>query len=334
MSDMGPYARVIEDEDALAALAPHWAALWARSPGATPFSHPAWLLPWWRQFRPGRLLCFSVWQGERLAALAPSFLEGGHHGRRLLPLGLGLSDHCDVLLDPDALEAADALGAAVSARSREFDLWMLEALHDGAAAWRLPVPDGAVESVTKQDPCPVLALPAGAADGASAVPSTKRRKLQLARNRAARRGCVTVEQATGATAQELFRTLVALHGARWASRGEAGVLADPAVPTFHADALPGLADAGLLRLLRLRIGGADAAVFYGLADHSAWYGYLTGLDPDYAFESAGTLVVAAAIERAREEGATRFSFLRGGEAYKYGWGARDAVNRCRAFRWP
>jgi CelD/BcsL family acetyltransferase involved in cellulose biosynthesis len=47
--------------------------------------------------------------------------------------------------------------------------------------------------------------------------------------------------------------------------------------------------------------------------------------------SAGTQIVAHAIEEAAREGATEFHFLRGGEAYKYAWGV-DRPNTALSWR--
>jgi CelD/BcsL family acetyltransferase involved in cellulose biosynthesis len=130
-------------------------------------------------------------------------------------------------------------------------------------------------------------------------------------------------------ADALLRQLIRLHGLRWESRGEAGVLSDPQVQDFHRRAVPRLAEAGLARLYALRIGDTIAAVYYGLLHNGHAYGYLTGLDPDFAHESPGTLIIAHAMEQAIREGVREFHFLRGGEAYKYGWGAVDRWNRRR-----
>jgi CelD/BcsL family acetyltransferase involved in cellulose biosynthesis len=51
--------------------------------------------------------------------------------------------------------------------------------------------------------------------------------------------------------------------------------------------------------------------------------YLSGFDPLWARYSPGNALVGAAIAQAAREGATRFDFLRGQEAYKYRWGAAD-----------
>src|SRR3954465_464864 len=90
----------IHDAEALAALESEWWELWKRVPAAGPFQSPAWLLPWWHAFAPGALHLIAAWRRRRLVALAPLYLENGARGRRLLPLGISLSDYQDLLIDP------------------------------------------------------------------------------------------------------------------------------------------------------------------------------------------------------------------------------------------
>ena len=59
----------------------------------------------------------------------------------------------------------------------------------------------------------------------------------------------------------------------------------------------------------LRIGDTIAAVYYGLLHNGHAYGYLTGLDPDFAHESPGTLIIAHAMEQAVREGVLRGFYL-------------------------
>jgi CelD/BcsL family acetyltransferase involved in cellulose biosynthesis len=73
----------------------------------------------------------------------------------------------------------------------------------------------------------------------------------------------------------------------------------------------------------LRLEGRTAAVFHGFAARDRTSYYLSGFDPAFERFSPGTLVVGHAIEEAAREGAAEFDFLRGGEPYKYRWGARD-----------
>lgn len=327
----GLTTEIVRDAEALAALAPAWWDLWRRAQGATPFQSPAWLIPWWQRFAPGELFTLAVRRDGRLVGLAPFYIEDSMYGRRILPVGISLSDYLDVLLDPDEAGADDALAEAALRAGVSWDAWCLEELRPEAAALGLPIPPGCAEEIVDQNACPVLPLGSGRSL-TDILPKTKRRKLNLARNRAARRGHVTVEQADATTVGPALDHLFRLHAARWKSRGEVGVLADDPVQDFQREAAPALQAAGLLRLYVLRISGVVAAVYYGLAHNGEAYAYLTGFDPVFEFESPGTIILAHAIEQALAEGARTFHFLRGQEPYKYEWGAVVRWNRRREVR--
>lgn len=324
-------AETIRSETGLARLAPEWDELWRRCFGATPFQSPAWLMPWWRHFHPGELFTVAVRRGERLIGLAPFYLEDGALGRRLLPVGISLSDYHDVLLDPACASDAGAALVAHLAAEEGWAFWELEELPPDATAFSLPVPSGCEETGAAQSACPVLALPADLRALSEILPPQKRRKLAMARNRAERRGGVAIEEAGPENAEDALEVLFRLHRARWAERGEAGLI-DARVEAFQRDALPGLARAGLVRFYTLRIAGEAAASYYGFLHRDRAYGYLTGFDPAFSFESPSVTLLAHVVERAAAEGAREMHFLRGREPYKYEWGAVDRWNRRRSFR--
>ena len=88
----------------------------------------------------------------------------------------------------------------------------------------------------------------------------------------------------------------------------------------------------MLRLYRLRIGDAVAGVYYGFQHGGNAYAYLGGFDPEMTRLSPGAQLLDYAIRAAIGEGVREFHFLRGGENYKYAWGAADRVNLARTFR--
>lgn len=317
--------RLIETEDDLLALEEPWRALHALCPDATPFQSPAWLLPWWAAFHPGRLATLAVWSGDRLAGLCPLYREDGAEGPRLLPLGIGISDVCGVLAEPAAEEAVAAHIAESLAATALPVLWT--DLPGSALAARLPAPPGWTIETGAGTPCPIIPL-AGARlcdDGMpDAVPAAKRRKVRMAGNRAQARGGARPRALEAMGAASFLAVLEELHGLRWRSRGEPGVLQDARVRAFHRVALPRLIADGLADGEVLDIEGRPAAAFYGLCDRHASYAYLGGIDPAFERESPGTLAIARAIQRAATRGAALFNLLRGQEAYKYDWGARDA----------
>jgi CelD/BcsL family acetyltransferase involved in cellulose biosynthesis len=326
-------AQTVGDAGALAELAPEWWELWRRAESATPFQSPAWLIAWWRHFHPGELFCVAVRDGTRLVALAPLYIEDGPQGRRVLPVGISISDYLDVLLDPAIeREAGAALVAHLTSRADAWDGWDLEELAPDAAALRLPRPDACDETSQGQTACPVLALPSAVEDLGTHIPARKLRKLRMARNRAERRGETIVRRVDGADAPVFLQTLFDLHDARWKSRGEDGLLGDARVRRFQEEALPALVAAGFVRLYAVAIGGSVVGGYYGFLHRARAYAYLGGFDPEFAYESPGTILVGHAIEEAVREGAGEFHFLRGREAYKYEWGAVDRWNQRRSFR--
>jgi CelD/BcsL family acetyltransferase involved in cellulose biosynthesis len=82
--------------------------------------------------------------------------------------------------------------------------------------------------------------------------------------------------------------------------------------------------AGHLRMLRLSVSERTIAVFYGIASGSWWGHYLAGYDREWAGRiHLGHVTLAAAIERASQERATEFDFLKGAERVKYIWPVRE-----------
>ena len=149
------------------------------------------------------------------------------------------------------------------------------------------------------------------------------------RNRAEERGPLRFGRAGAEDFKDLFDAFLRLHGACWLSRGQPGVLASEAVRNFHREAAPALLALGVLRLYALRLGDRIVASYYGFLHRARAYAYLTGFDPGIPDQSLGTLVLGCAIEEAVREGARECHFLRGNEAYKYGWGPEDRWNHSR-----
>jgi CelD/BcsL family acetyltransferase involved in cellulose biosynthesis len=176
------------------------------------------------------------------------------------------------------------------------------------------------------DSCPVLALPDAVAELREVVPPKTLRDLRQARRRAAAAGTVAVMRACSNTVSGFMQDFFRLHENRWGPIAGHGVCADPMVRAFHLTAAQRMVDAGMLRLYLLRLGNSTAAAYYGFTAKRTAYAYLSGFDPQFGEFGPGTQIVAHAIEEAVREGAREFHFLRGGETYKYAWGAVDRPN--------
>jgi CelD/BcsL family acetyltransferase involved in cellulose biosynthesis len=273
------------------ALEPHWEALFDRSPCATPFQHPAWVLAWWRQFGGDRWSTVTSWQDGRLAAIAPLFEYAGRH----LFIGSGITDYNDMLAEP---------GAAL-------DLPAPLELTD------LPSHSPLLERFEAQpcSPCPVASL--------GPISAKLEKNLRYSLRRLQTIGEVRFERATAETLDEILDALFRWHTARWQTRGESGVLTDAQVHAFHRQVAPAFLAAGMLRLYGLRVAGELRGALYCFARSGRVYYYLSGFDPELASCSPGSLMIWHAWEEARSAGDLEFDFLRGSEPYKSAWRAND-----------
>lgn len=321
----------VDSEGGLSGLLPEWEALWQRLPHATPFQWPAWLLTWWRQFGTGAPRILTARNSGALIGVLPLYELLEPACRKLLPIGIGLSDYVDALVDPAESGAADRLLAAIA----DIPNWHechLSDLPPGSTLADAFCPPPLQESVADAVSCPVLSLPCSADDLATVVPRKTLRDAHQAHTRSRAVGGVSMEYADTDTLAPIMQDLFTLHAKRWAIRGEAGVCAEPAVRAFHFDAARAFVRAGMLRLYRVNVGERVAAVYYGFFHNCRAYAYLGGFDPDMSRLSPGALALHHAIIEAIREGAREFHFLRGAESYKYAWGATDRWNRARTFR--
>ncbi len=315
---------VVRSLPALEALAIDWAGLWAADPAATPFQHPAWLLPWARQFGPDGAVQAVMQRDEQgpLLGLLPLFLytETATHNRKLLLLGTGTTDYLGGIFHPSAA------GSAGAAALR----FVMERMPDWDSLDFLQLPGGSPLLAASAD-LPGMkrgpAEPCAAVDADRPLPAKVGANVRRYRRRAEARGALTCTVA--ATAEEAaasFDSLVLLHRERWQASDEPGVLEDPRVRKHHREALPALLSAGLLRLFRLACGPDTLAILYALADppqrpRRRLYLYLIGINVHCGELSPGTLILHEVWAYARREGFAHVDLLRGGETYKHLWGA-------------
>jgi CelD/BcsL family acetyltransferase involved in cellulose biosynthesis len=302
---------------ALAALTPEWQRL-CDVAGSTPFQRPEWLLSFAEAFD-SDTVALTVESGNRLVALVPlAQMAHDNGGVRAMLLGTGLTDHLDVIVDPaHAPAACDAVAAWLVRHASRWCEIDLQQLPPSSPLLDVPSPPGFTSRCEPHDPCPMLPISAG-----GGVPPRMRSRVTYYKRRAEARGAVTFTTADADTYAPLLDVLFELHHRRWADNG-GGVLGDARVQALHRAAAARFAVTRRLLLHSLTIGTRVAAACYGFisGDHACYY--IGGFDPAFADVSPGTLVVAHAIEDARQRGARVFDFLRGQERYKYSWGASD-----------
>lgn len=200
----------------------------------------------------------------------------------------------------------------------ESPLW--GALHriNAERAWRMTVQPREVHTL------PYLDLPEVWSSTIEERLHRQPRSIDKHRRWLERRGAVAMDLLKDAgEVADAFETLRALLHARWRNTSHGSVLDDPRLVRFHRRVLPLLLRDGRLRMFRLSVDGRPVAVYYGLAA-GRWWGYCSvGYDREWAGRiHLGQLVLAAAVDRASQAGATEFDFLKGAERVKYLWPVR------------
>jgi CelD/BcsL family acetyltransferase involved in cellulose biosynthesis len=320
---------LLRDPAALDALAGEWDALVDRCAPATPFQCHAWLSSWWRSYgRSGRLRVLTVRRGDRLVAAAPLQLR-----RRmpplLTPIGAGLTDFHDVLLDDEyADEAAAALAAALAGRLRLDRPWAaldLRELRPDAAALRLAghwtgrtgrLPDSLCQHLPGVPVEQLLSRLPGRTAQRSRV---KLRKLEAAGIEVREVPEPEVPQAVGA--------LLGLHELQWRGRG---VTPEHLSPRFRAHltrAAERMVAADRATVREYRLQGELIACDLSLQGPGLAAIYVYGVHPDARdrVDVAGMLF-RESLAQAAATGRPEVSLLRGDEPYKQRWRPEQVPN--------
>jgi CelD/BcsL family acetyltransferase involved in cellulose biosynthesis len=318
--------RILTKTNDLEDSVPRWRLLWERDPDATPFQSPAWLVPWWHQFGQPGLRAVTIEQDGEWIGFVPLYIyrDPRTGERQLLPVGIGTTDYLDGVFAPECTQeqVVGALESVLRAddAGREWDSLVLSQLRPQSKLFRaLNAASGLPLARFEAEGC--SQMPALRMGG---LPQKVRRNAMYYRNRAQRLGALELTVADRSSWEEAFEALQRLHTSRWQEREEPGVLEDPRVLAWHREAMPLLIEGGMLRLCSLRLNGQVIAVLYSLMDppwrgERTQYFYLTAYSTEHAELRPGTLLLAYAIERAADEGATVIDNLRGNEAYKQIW---------------
>lgn len=310
----------------LESFVPAWRSLWQTDLHATPFQHPAWLVPWWRQFGEGGLRAVVLWCGTDVIGFLPLYIyrDPPSRQRHLLPLGVGTTDYLDGVFRPDCSAGDIRHGIELLYADHKWDVLHVPQLRPGSKLLEALARTPGAQRFTGEHCSRMPAVTM------SELPVKIRRNAMYYRNRAARQGTLELVVADTNTQASSFDDLVRLHTDRWQRAGQAGIFSDERVIAWHREALPLLDEAGLLRIVSLRLNGEVLGVVYSLADPPdradsrqrparTQYFYITAYSPEHADLRPGTVLLALAIEQAAHEGVDTIDMLRGDEAYKRIW---------------
>ncbi|MFH2072014.1 MAG: GNAT family N-acetyltransferase [Actinomycetota bacterium] len=340
--DRSPLLEFATDDAALAALGPAWDELLADADGASIFLTHAWVGAWRSTIGADEQLLIGVARQPsdgRVVGIAPFSVAERRMGPvsvgalRMAGSGRAASDHLDLIIRHGHPHVAGELWRATTLR-RTWDLLDLDGLRPGSHLSRVLLRrKGDRDAYVTTNPCPVLELPETWDEYQASLGRNLRQNLRrYARRLDDEAGAPVVERmvVSEAGVVDTVEEMARFHQQIRTARGDAGSFADPRMIDFHRAAALRFLDAGRLRLHRLDVGGSLVAAISCFRHGETVSFYTTGYDPAFGGYGPGRRIMAVAIRSAIEEGARRFDFLRGDEAYKQAWGAVDSFdNRIR-----
>lgn len=297
------------------ALAPAWDELAERT-GASPFTRPGWVLPWFRAFGRGRLELHMVRRGGRLVAVLPLARRAG---ALVSPTNFHTPHFGPVAQDDDA-RAALAQGV-LTQRAWAVSLGFLESGAGHLGAFTSEAAAARRRTVTRT----VLRSPSVELSGDLAGYRAHRRRSALAdlrrrRRRLAERGEVRMRRVSdGPGASAVLRHGLELERLGWKGERGTAVAQAPAVHRFYEHVAAWAAGRGWLSLYQLSLDERPIAFYFGV-EHERTLHLLKGAyDPGLARLSPGQLLLEDVVADGFARGLARIELGGSPERYKLVW---------------
>ena len=317
--------QVLSDDAEVDRLAEEWEHLYARSAVATPFQSHAWISSWWRAYgSPGRLRLLVARREGELAGIAPFMLRhcGGY--RVLAPIGGGLSDFTDILLEDDAEESALGICEAILAEPG-WDVIDLPEVRPGAAIDRLRAHWRGRSWSLPASIC--LQLPAKPVDDLlDDLAGRNATKLRRGLRRLETMNIQMTEVPAGDVERGMTE-LIGLHAKQWENRNINQEHLRPQFVRHLTRAARLLIEQNRAVLTEYRIAGRLVVSDFIVVGDDFVGGYLYGAHPDIRSQiDILTLLVRGNLDLTHRIGRPALSFLRGSESHKTKWGTEEVRN--------
>jgi CelD/BcsL family acetyltransferase involved in cellulose biosynthesis len=312
-----------------------WNALLARGVCRTPFLRAECQRAWWQHRGGGEwpqaelLVVAARDEAGQLAGVAPLFVTRTPEQRSELML-VGSHEICDYLDLVVAPGDVDAFAAALLDRLAAPDVpaWQVLNLYNlptasptRAALARAASARGWSAAEKLLHPTPTIQLP-DTWEAYLAMMDKKERHELKRKMRRLEGGETKVTWRFGAAPElDAFMALMALDA------GKARFLT-PAMRAQFVEIACAAAEQGWLQLAFLEVDGARAAAYLNFDFGNRLWIYNSALDPRYGALSAGWVLLGQLLRWAIENKRAAFDFMRGGEDYKFRFGAvAEAVYR-------
>jgi len=322
------------DSALFADLAAEWSSLLRRSVVDSLFLTPEWQQVWWQHFSAGRDLFVLLARDPdgTLQGIAP-LCAFDDAGRRILQFvgGVDVSDYLDLIVAREQEE--EVYRAFVNYLLTEAPPWDQLDLHSlpGHSPTRAGLlcqvcqECGPGETVAEpEDAAPYIPLSGDWETYLATLDKKQRHEIRRKLRRAQEEAELRMSRLQDpAGLEEEVGIFVQLHRASHPEK-EAFMTAD--MEAFFRDVARVTLASGWLSLYTLRFDGRPAAAMWCFDYRNDLLVYNSGYDPTWRPElSPGIVLMSLCIQDAIARGKARFDLMRGGETYKYRFGALDSA---------
>ena len=290
----------------------------------TPFSSPAWIMPWLRHppvagIEPRVVV---VTESESVLGVFPFCRRKGSRGIRSYSLAGSLTAHGSepVIMRGREADAYKAVGRVLRANSHDFDLIRM----DGVRAV-VPIAIGLREAYhgkrlsverLRRTPLPLIELErCSYEDWFQKRPPSFRRELMRKRRRCLQDGYRLETLTAAKDIVDRLEPFVDLHSRRWADRGGSAVMY-PGIVEMLTEVAQRLDGSGRMRLSVLENDHQVVSVDVTMSTGRTATGWLGGFDEKAARYQPGMQTMLASIEHSWSAGDSMFDLGPGTQAHK------------------
>lgn len=325
--------RRLEIHHGIEPLMPEWDEL-AADVAADPFMRPGWFQAWHRSFNGGPLEIHCLRRdGGQLLALAP-FVRG----RRSLisPTNWHTPSYEVIATDADAAgsllrKSIDKMPARLRIRFAAADGITARGLAEVAEASGVKVFERRLAR------SPVIELDGDFETYRRTLSKNLRKNLNRRRSRMEEQGKVEITVITDSNdAEQGLDRAFAIEASGWKGRHRTAMASKPETRRFYVELVRWAAEAGILRLVFLKVGGEPIAFDLGLQSHGWYYSLKTGYEARHQRLGPGAALTYELIRRCYDEGLERIELLGAEDEFKRRWAGDSGVDmiEIQAFKGP
>ena len=297
-----------------------WDALVAETPNATVFQTYEWFECWWKAFgNQHELFLVTLWDGEKLAGIAPLMLVQRFGLRQIEFIGSSNSDYQDFILGKRDAELLPLLVRYLHEQRDAWDTLVLRNVPTDSPTFAL-LPAmmrsfGLGATDHERVPCPTVEISSRPAEIRRLLDgySWRRRIRQMKRHGE----LVYIRYSTAEQVDRYLPQFFEQYLERRRDSAAADVFRRPEVRAFFVTLANSMLPRGWLHFSALECAGQPVAFHFGFEFGGRLYWYKPSFDPKVARLSPGTVLLWHLIQDSLVSGLTELDFTVGAEPFKY-----------------